>query len=251
MKELKELNLKNKKYMIFDMDGTLIDSIGTWNFADQEIIKRYGGPEVPLDKLQFERTVFFHRNQENDTYLAYCDYLINKYNLKIEDKENFLKERRSIANEILESETDFKPNAAELILKLKNLGFIIVLATVTTKRQIDIYSKKNKKMLKQMNIQEVFDFIITQDDVRYKKPHPEIYNTVLNHYDALPNECLVFEDSYTGVLASSNAGIEVVNIYDKYSDSERDEINKIADYSIKNYKEFIEFVDTQKIREGD
>lgn len=243
MKKLEELKLKNKKYMIFDMDGTLIDSIGTWNFADQEIIKRYGGPEVPLDKIQFERTMFFHKNQENDTYLAYCDYLINKYNLKIGDKENFLKERRSIANEILENETDFKPYSVELILKLKNLGFTVVLATVTTNGQIEIYSKKNKKMLKQMNIREVFDFIITQDDVRYKKPHPEIYNKVLKHYNTTPDKCLIFEDSYSGVLAGNNAGIEVVNVYDKYSDSYRDKIEEIADYSIKNYREFIDFVD--------
>ena len=59
MKELSNLKLRNKKYIIFDMDGTLIDSIGIWNFADQEIIKRYGGPEIDLDKLQFEEHYFF------------------------------------------------------------------------------------------------------------------------------------------------------------------------------------------------
>ena len=243
MKELSNLKLRNKKYIIFDMDGTLIDSIGIWNFADQEIIKRYGGPEIDLDKLQFERALFFHKNQKDDVYLAYCDYLINKYNLNIDDKEEFLRIRRSIANEKLSNEIDFKPDSVKLILKLKNLGFTVALATVTTQRQIDIYSTKNKKMLKQMNIKEVFDLIITQDDVRYKKPHPEIYNKVIKHYNATPDECLVFEDSYTGVLASSNAGIEVVNVYDKYSDSDRDKIDEIADYSIKNYKEFIDFVD--------
>ncbi len=52
----------------------------------------------------------------------------------------------------------------------------------------------------------------------------------------------IFEDSYTGVLASNNAGIEVVNIYDKYADLDRDKINGITDYSINNYKEFIELV---------
>ena len=128
-------------------------------------------------------------------------------------------------------------------MKLKQLGFKVALATVTTQKQIDIYSTKNKKMLKQMNIRDVFDFIITQDDIRYKKPHPEIYNKVIKHYNATPDECLVFEDSYTGILSSKSAGIEVVNVYDKYSDSDRDKINEIADYSIKNYQEFIDFVD--------
>lgn len=110
---------------------------------------------------------------------------------------------------------DFKPYVVELILKLKGLGFTVVLATMTTQVQLDIYSKKNKKMLQQMNIEEVFDLITRKEDVQNKKPNPEIYNKIMQYYKAKPEECLIFEDSYTGVLASNNAGIEVVNIYDK------------------------------------
>lgn len=66
----------------------------------------------------------------------------------------------------------------------------------------------------------------------------------MKHYNAIPEECLVFEDSYTGVLAGKNAGIEVINIYDKYADLDRDKINKIANYSIINYKEFIDLIDS-------
>ena len=94
-----------------------------------------------------------------------------------------------------------------------------------------------------MNIEEVFDFITTKDDVARKKPDPEIYNKIMEHYSARPDECLVFEDSYTGVLAGKNAGIEVVNIYDKYADLDRDKINTIADYSVLNYREFIDYVE--------
>lgn len=95
-----------------------------------------------------------------------------------------------------------------------------------------------------MNIENTFDFITTQADVKNKKSHPEIYNKIMQHYNANPNECLVFEDSYTGVLAGKNAGIEVINIYDKYADAERDKINQITDYRIMDYKEFIESVNT-------
>jgi beta-phosphoglucomutase-like phosphatase (HAD superfamily) len=130
----------------------------------------------------------------------------------------------------------------ELILKLKSLGFTVALATMTTQVQLDIYSKKNRKMLQQMNIEEVFDLITRKEDVQNKKPNPEIYNKIIQHYNAKPEECLIFEDSYTGVLASNNAGIEVINVYDKYADLDRDKINEITDYSINNYKEFIELV---------
>ena len=53
----------------------------------------------------------------------------------------------------------------------------------------------------------------------------------------------MFEDSYTGVLASKNAGIEVINIYDKYADLDRDKINLITDYSITNYRQFIDYLE--------
>ncbi len=67
-------------------------------------------------------------------------------------------------------------------------------------------------------------------------------NEIMPEFDKDVFECLIFEDSYTGVLASNNAGIEVVNIYDKYADLNRDKINESTDYSINNYKEFIDLV---------
>ena len=114
---------------------------------------------------------------------------------------------------------------------------------MTTQVQLDIYSKKNKKMLKQMDISQVFDLITRKEDVKKKKPDPEIYNMIMQHYNASHDECLIFEDSYTGVLASKNAGIEVVNVYDKYADLDRDKINAITDYSIRNYRQFIDYLE--------
>lgn len=242
MKELNKLKLKEKKYIIFDMDGTLIDSIGVWNSTDQKLIEEFGKINIDLDSIQFERDTFLHSNQDSDIYLAYCEYLIKKYNFSIQDAEALQKIRWNKSGEILEKEIDFKPNVAKLILRLKNLGFTLILATMTTQVQLDIYSKRNKKMLEQLNIVDVFDLIIKKEDVQNKKPNPEIYNKIIQYYNTSPNECLVFEDSYTGVLASHNAGIETVNIYDKYADSDRNKINEIADYSISDYSEFMDLV---------
>lgn len=77
------------------------------------------------------------------------------------------------------------------------------------------------------------------ETVTNKKPNPEVYLTIMNYFKVKPSECLIFEDSYAGVLAANRAGIEVVNIYDVYSDIDRDKINAITDYSIKDYSEFI------------
>lgn len=61
---------------------------------------------------------------------------------------------------------DFKPDVVKLILKLKNLGFTTILATMTTQAQLDIYSKKNKKMLQQMNIEEAFNMITRKEELK-------------------------------------------------------------------------------------
>ena len=145
MKHLDELKIKEKKYIIFDMDGTLINSIGVWNMTDQKLIEEYAGKTIDLDFIQAERDSFLHSNQDSDIYLAYCEYLIKKYEFSIHNAKELLKRRWDKSGEILENEMDFKPDIPQLILRLKQLGFILILATMTTQVQIDIYSKKNKK----------------------------------------------------------------------------------------------------------
>ena len=245
MKNLNELKLKDKKVIIFDLDGTLIDSIGIWNMTDQKLIHDYSGIDVELDYVQTDRDYFLNNNPSSDIYIAYCEYLINKYKLSITNPNELSDIRKDTANNVLKSEIGFKPDVTKLILKLKDLGYTLALATVTTKEQLKIYYQDNQKMLDEMNIEKVFDLITTKETVKNKKPDPEVYFTIMNYFEVNPNKCLIFEDSYTGVLAAIRAGIEVVNIYDKYSDIDREKINAITDYSIQNYKEFIDICDKQ------
>lgn len=242
MKDLNELKLENKKYIIFDLDGTLIDSMSVWNLVDFEIIKKYKNIIVDLTTIQNDRDIFLENNSSsNNIYRDYCEFLINKYNIDISIDQLF-NLRSALANNTLANDIEFKSGVVELIKEFKKRGYILVLATITTKKQIDIYAKKNKKMYSKLNILEAFDLIVGVEQVKNKKPDPEAYLYVLNYYNAQPSECLVFEDSLQGVLASKAANLETVNIYDKNSDFNRYKILKLSDYYISCYEDFLNYL---------
>lgn len=238
MKKLEELDLSKKKYIIFDMDGTLIDSIGIWNEADYKIIYQFAQLSVDLDEIQKDRDFFLEHNSSTDIYVAYCDYLIQKYHMDI-SKEELINKRWASVDFILRNELSYKDGVRELLRELKSRGFILVLATATTQRQIDIYAEGNSKMASAVSFYDTFDFVVRKEDVQHKKPNPEVYLKVLNHYQANPLECLVFEDSLHGIMAAKAAKIETVNVYDKYSNRERNKINLLTDYRIDSFYEFM------------
>ena len=104
--------LKGKKVIIFDMDGTLIDSIGIWNEIDKETIRTIGGRssinDTDIGKIRDEKLKEYSKCE--DAYLEYCGYLGEKYNSKM-SKEEIKKIRYQIANNYLKTVIDYKPEA--------------------------------------------------------------------------------------------------------------------------------------------
>ncbi len=105
---------------------------------------------------------------------------------------------------------------------------------------VDIYRYKNENIRSKAPIDDYFSLIYSREDAKEIKPNPEIYLKVMETLKVKPQECLIFEDSLIGIEAACNAGIEAVAMYDKYSDGEREEINKRAKYSFNSYLELIE-----------
>ena len=239
MNSLQKLCLNTKSVVIFDMDGTLIDSIGIWNHTDEQLLRHFGACAPSLMQIQQERDAFLAHHADTDIYLAYCAYLKEKYVLAA-DPADMLARRWEISGQYLRTQVDYKPQAELVLQALKKAGKRLALATVTTRVQLQIYEQENVNLRRKARLGEMFDLIISKEDIVHKKPHPEIYQKVMAHFDAAPQECLVFEDSYLGVLAAKNAGIEVVNVYDAYAKPDQAKIDSLADYQIETYQEFLD-----------
>ena len=235
------MNLKklaNLDLVIFDLDGTLIDSNGINNILDVELVQSFGEKKSP-EEIIAERDNILKTNNIGDIYLNYCEYLKTKYNSNL-SKEEILQFRRNLSKKF-SKDVKYKPDADVFIKYLKSQNIKIALATVSRRETIDIYINENEHMKNKCNLQEYFDFIITKDDVILKKPNPEVYNKIIEKFKIKDlSKCVVIEDSLTGVLAAKRANLDVIAIYDKYSDKNKEKINELADYNVENFKELIE-----------
>ncbi len=233
--------LKDKKVIIFDMDGTLIDSVGIWNQVDEALIQRIredGKSEIK--NVQRKRDEVLRKNDHADNpYIEYCTYLKKAYQstLSVQDIHAL---RYEIAQDYLHHVVDYKEGAELFIKSLKKLGYQLVIASTTKRTNMDVYRKHNHRIISKANIDDYFTLVYTREDAKAIKPNPEIYLRVMEDLKVSTKDCLVFEDSLIGVEAAKNAGIECVVIEDQYSDAEREQINQLADYQIKSYLELLD-----------
>lgn len=234
--------VKGKKVIIFDMDGTLIDSIGIWNEIDIDLIKKIGNgsiDNVDIGKQRDEKLKEYSKCK--DAYLEYCGFLKQKYNSTM-SKEEIKKLRYGIADNYLKKSIDYKPNAERVLKYLKQKGFILVIASTTNDHTIENYKKDNQNIISKANIEDIFSLVYSKGAVKELKPNPEIHDKILKELNVDKEECLIIEDSLIGVEAANNAGIEVAVIYDKYSDCNREEINRLSQYQFKDHNELLNYI---------
>lgn len=229
--------LEKRKYLFFDLDGTLIDSVGIWNDTDNALIASLGG--MPMDSaevgLRRDRLLAAFKGAANP-YEAYCAWLGGHYG-SMETGAALLQRRDAISREKLAKDIAYKPGAADFLKAAKAKGYILAIGTTTRKRNIDIYRNENENIRSAAPMDAYFDCILTREDVSAIKPDPEIYQKLLAHFHAEPEECFIFEDSLIGAEAAKNAGIEAAAMYDQYSAADEEKIRGLVSVYFQSWEE--------------
>lgn len=209
---------KGIKAVIFDMDGTLIDSMGVWAEIDRVFLKKRQIP-MPDDIL---------KNIEGMSFTETAHYFKNRFNL-IENVEEITKEWIEMSKEYYRDHIPLKKGAKELVEKLFNNGFKIGLGTSCQQQLVQASLQKH-------GLESYFQSVRTSCEVGRGKPFPDIFLKVAEDLQVKPEECLVFEDTIAGIKAARQAGMRVIAVFDNHSLPHMDRISELSDGFIVNFK---------------
>lgn len=220
--------LSNVKAVIFDLDGTLIDSMWLWKAIDIEYLARYD-LELP-DNLQLEI--------EGMSFTETAEYFKKRFNLE-DEVEDIKKVWNEMAGEYYLTKVTLKDRVKDFLEFLKGNKVKIGIATSNSKELVNI-------IIKRFELTDYFHTIRTSCEVEKGKPSPDIYLKVADDLKVTPETCLVFEDVPNGILAGKAAGMKVCAVYDDFSKNVIAEIKQISDYFIESFEEVIDMIEDDK-----
>lgn len=214
--------LTNIDAIIFDLDGTLIDSMWLWKAIDIDYLAKFN-IEFP-DDLQ--------DNLEGKSFTETAMYFKERFD--IPDSIEEIKETwNTMALDYYVNKVPLKEGVLEFLDLLKSKGIKIGIATSNSRFLVE-------KVLSKLNISEYFDTIRTSCEVKEGKPSPDVYLKVAEDLEVSPSRCLVFEDVPNGIKAGKNANMKVCAIQDDFSKKMEEEKKMLADYFIDNYYQLLE-----------
>ncbi|MEY3181059.1 MAG: hypothetical protein RL583_219 [Actinomycetota bacterium] len=179
--------------VFFDMDGLLVDSEPEWLKSESEITAAYGYQWTSQDQVACLGGPLSRVGQ----------YMHDKCN-QAETPDFFTNKLVEVQSEKMRSHTPFMPGAYELVKDLQKNGVKTGLVSASPRIIVDA-------VLDNVGA-ELFPFSISSDDVERTKPHPDAYLKAAQLTNSAIENCLVFEDSLTGVGAATSSGAWLVAV---------------------------------------
>lgn len=213
--------IENIKLFLFDLDGTILDSLKIWNDIDLLFFKNHNlimGEDyhIAIAPLTLEET---------------ATYTKNTYKLDI-DEEQIMKEWSDLAIKEYAENVNLKKGVKEFLDYLKNKNVHLAIATSCNEEMF-------KPCLERYGIVSYFEHFYTSQNLKINKSNTNFFKEILNEYKIEPDQILFFEDSLASMKCAKSLGFNVVAVMDKKWEKQKEEIIASSDYQIEDFSQFI------------
>jgi HAD superfamily hydrolase (TIGR01509 family) len=213
--------LKDIDAVIFDLDGTLVDSMWMWKSIDIEYLGKFG--------ISFPEDL--QRSIEGMSFSETAIYFKKRFGLE-DSLDQIKSDWNAMAWDKYLNEVPLKEGVPELLEYLKKNHIPAGIATSNSKELVELIIEKH-------GIGNYFTSIRTSCEVPKGKPSPDIYLLVAKDLKVEPSRCLVFEDVLQGIMAGKNAEMRVCAVYDEFSEDDLEQKKRLADYYVRTLTEVL------------
>ena len=207
--------------VVFDLDGTLTDSMHIWNEAPKALVRRFGGapPEDLAEQLK------------EMGRLEASEYMTKTFRLPCTPQE-IMDGVNELVTRAYREQVPAKPGAAALLDRLKRLGVPCGIATASEAFQA-------RDAMVRLGLWDHFLFAFSA--LQYgSKTGPELYFAAARSLGTAPEHTLVFEDALHAIRTAKAAGFRVAAVYDASAEDDQEEIRSLADYYIRSFEEMFD-----------
>ncbi len=214
--------LQDIEAILFDLDGSLVDSMWIWKDIDIAYLGKFGIPlpeglQSQIEGMSFSETAAYFKSR-----FGIPDTI-----------ERIKADWNQMAWDKYTHEVPLKSGAMELITHCLKRGIKLGIATSNSRQLVE-------NVMQAHGLLGCFDGIVTGCEVEKGKPSPDVYLETAKRCQAIPEKCLVFEDIIPGILAGKAAGMKVCAVHDQYSLPQEEEKKRLADYYITDYYDIIQ-----------